>query len=303
VHAWLCFGSVATTKNQVLSSSLPLFSPLTLSPPCRPHLPHLAQDESGKIRIWDTTQEEHKLKYEYPVLGGKVNDIMWTEDSKRIVVGGGGGVPGRALLWDSGSSCGEILGHTKAINGVAVKQTRPFRVVTASEDGDQGIFNGPPFKFDHMNHEAVGSYLNMVRYNSDDSLYVSVSAKGKAFIYDGKDGTFKGELNGGAEQAHTAGIYGTCALSVFLVGGQENVRARGVKCDWIPCLLPGLNPACVRSKRIVISCGRISFLPLLSQIMSSPTLQASRSVRTQTNASLARLTRRSRCGMLQKIPC
>lgn len=45
---------------------------------------------SGKIRIWDTTQKEHLLKYEYQPFGGKIKDIAWTEDSKRIAVVGEG---------------------------------------------------------------------------------------------------------------------------------------------------------------------------------------------------------------------
>jgi len=47
-------------------------------------------DASGRIRIWDTTQKEHMLKYEYTPISGKVKDIAWTEDSKRIAVVGDG---------------------------------------------------------------------------------------------------------------------------------------------------------------------------------------------------------------------
>lgn len=47
-------------------------------------------DASGKIRIWDTTQKEHLLKYEYQPISGTVKDIAWTEDSKRMAVAGDG---------------------------------------------------------------------------------------------------------------------------------------------------------------------------------------------------------------------
>lgn len=47
-------------------------------------------DISGKLRIWDTTQKEHILKYEYQPFAGKIKDIAWTEDSKRIAVVGEG---------------------------------------------------------------------------------------------------------------------------------------------------------------------------------------------------------------------
>ena len=42
------------------------------------------------MRIWDALGSEHILKYEYQVLGGAVKDIVWTEDSKRLVAGGEG---------------------------------------------------------------------------------------------------------------------------------------------------------------------------------------------------------------------
>jgi len=47
-------------------------------------------DISGKIRIWDLTQKEHLLKYEYQPISGTIKDIAWTEDSKRIAVCGEG---------------------------------------------------------------------------------------------------------------------------------------------------------------------------------------------------------------------
>jgi WD40 repeat protein len=45
-------------------------------------------DQSGKIRIWDTTQSTHILKGEYPVIGGPIRDIAWDSESKRIAAVG-----------------------------------------------------------------------------------------------------------------------------------------------------------------------------------------------------------------------
>lgn len=47
-------------------------------------------DASGKLRIWDTTQKEHLLKYEYSPFAGRIKDIAWTEDSRRMAVVGEG---------------------------------------------------------------------------------------------------------------------------------------------------------------------------------------------------------------------
>lgn len=40
----------------------------------------------------------------------------------------------KVFTWDTGNSAGEMVGHTKRILSVAFKHTRPFRLVTASED-------------------------------------------------------------------------------------------------------------------------------------------------------------------------
>lgn len=66
---------------------------------------------------------------------------------------------GSVFLWDSGSSVGNIDGHTKSINAVDYKPTRPFRICTASEDLEVGFFEGPPFKLHHFN--KVGSNNNI----------------------------------------------------------------------------------------------------------------------------------------------
>ena len=54
---------------------------------------------------------------------------------------------GHVFLWDSGSSVGEISGHSKFINAIDYRPTRPFRVVTAGEDKHVCWFEGPPFRY------------------------------------------------------------------------------------------------------------------------------------------------------------
>ena len=55
-------------------------------------------------------------------------------------------------MWDTGTNVGDISGHNKAINSVAYKPTRPFRVATAGEDCKSGFFEGPPFKLKRIVH-------------------------------------------------------------------------------------------------------------------------------------------------------
>lgn len=48
---------------------------------------------------------------------------------------------------ETGTSVGEITGQSKPINSCDFRPSRPFRIVTGSEDNTIGVFEGPPFKF------------------------------------------------------------------------------------------------------------------------------------------------------------
>jgi WD40 repeat protein len=162
-------------------------------------------DVSGNVRIWDTTQPEHMLKYEYRPLSGAIKDIVWSPDSKRIVVAGEGRDKfGHAFMWDSGTSVGNIVGQTKNLNSVDFKSTRPFRVVTASEDRTLAFYHGPPFKFQFCmkNHTQ---FVNVVRYSPNGELICSGGHDCMAFLYNGESGEFIQSLGG--EKTHNGGIY------------------------------------------------------------------------------------------------
>ncbi|KAM3877916.1 WD repeat-containing protein 1 [Diretmus argenteus] len=163
-------------------------------------------DVSGKIRIWDTTQKEHLLKYEYQPFGGQIKDIAWTEDSKRIAaVGEGREKFASVFLWDTGSAVGDLSGHFKVINSVDLKQTRPFRLITGSDDTCGAFFEGPPFKF-KFTLTSHSRFVNCVRFSPDGNLFVTAAADGQIILYDGKTGEKTGSLGG--EKAHPdGGIY------------------------------------------------------------------------------------------------
>lgn len=162
-------------------------------------------DVSGKLRIWDSTQKEHILKYEYQPFGGKIKDISWSEDSKRIaIVGEGREKYGAVILWDSGSSVGEIAGHTKTINSVDIRPSRPYRLVTASDDNCGAFYHGPPFKFQFtlMDHTR---FVNCIRFSPDGARFATAGADGQIFVYDGTSGQKICALGG--DKAHDGGIY------------------------------------------------------------------------------------------------
>lgn len=162
-------------------------------------------DASGKIRIWDTVNKEHILKNEFQPIGGPIKDIAWSADNQRMVaVGEGRERFGHVFMSETGTSVGEISGQSKPINSVDFKPTRPFRIVTASEDNTLAVFEGPPFKFKCTKQEHT-RFAQAVRYSPDGTLFASAGFDGKIFLFDGATSELKGEIG---SPAHKGGVYG-----------------------------------------------------------------------------------------------
>jgi len=162
-------------------------------------------DQSGRLRIWDTVNKEHILKAEYTPFLGPIKDISWSADSQRMVVVGEGREKfGHVFMADTGTSVGEISGQSKPINSCDFKPTRPFRIVTGSEDNTIGIFEGPPFKF-KMTKTDHSRFVQAVRYSPDGEKFASGGFDGKVFIYEAKDSQLIGEVG---SPAHNGGVYG-----------------------------------------------------------------------------------------------
>eukprot|EP00002_Diphylleia_rotans_P007623 TRINITY_DN17282_c0_g1_i1.p1 TRINITY_DN17282_c0_g1~~TRINITY_DN17282_c0_g1_i1.p1 ORF type:complete len:608 (+),score=126.31 TRINITY_DN17282_c0_g1_i1:71-1894(+) len=165
-------------------------------------------DEHGNVRIWDTTQAEHILKFQCKPIAGPISDIAWSPDSQRIIaVGEGREKYGHVFMWDSGTSVGEIIGHTKQITSVDFKPTRPYRIVTSSIDQTVVQYEGPPFKY-KLTIKDHSKFVNCVRYSPSGDHFVSVGSDMKGYLYDAKTGDKVSELS--SENAHTGGIYGVC---------------------------------------------------------------------------------------------
>ncbi|XP_018025987.1 actin-interacting protein 1-like isoform X2 [Hyalella azteca] len=164
-------------------------------------------DIHGKVRIWDTVNAEHVLKAEYQPLGGCIRDLVWSPDSQRIaVVGDGRGKFAHVFMMDTGASVkGDLSGHSKVINSVDWKTSRPFRLVTGAEDNKVALYDGPPFQFMCSKTEHQ-KYVQVVRFSPNGEHFASGGFDGKVFVYDGKSGEVVREV--GEPGAHKGGIYG-----------------------------------------------------------------------------------------------
>ncbi|XP_071543486.1 actin-interacting protein 1 isoform X2 [Panulirus ornatus] len=162
-------------------------------------------DQHGKVRIWDTINPEHILKAEYQPLGGPIRDVCWSPDSQRIcVVGEGRGKFAHVFMMDTGASVkGDLSGHTKAINSVSWKPTRPFRIATGSEDSKSAFFEGPPFSFKCTKSDHC-KFVQSVRYSPNGERFATGGFDGKIFVYNGQNADLEREFG---SPAHKGGIY------------------------------------------------------------------------------------------------
>lgn len=161
-------------------------------------------DQSGKVRIWDTVNKEHLLKNEFQPIAGPIKDISWSNDNQRMVVVGEGRERfGHVFMAETGTSVGEISGQSKPINSVDFRPTRPYKIVTGSEDNSIAFFEGPPFKF-KMTKQDHTRFVQAVRYSPTGSHFASGGFDGKVFLYDGATANLVGEIG---TPAHKGGVY------------------------------------------------------------------------------------------------
>lgn len=153
--------------------------------------------------MWDCVGEG-ATKGEYHLIGGRINDLAWDGDSARIIaVGDGREKFGHCITADSGNSVGEISGHSSQVNSVSVRQQRPLRAATGSDDASVVFYHGAPFKF-NTSLRKHNRFVYGVAFSPDGGFLVSVGADRKIWLYDGKTGEAKGQIG---ENEHQGSIF------------------------------------------------------------------------------------------------
>jgi WD40 repeat protein len=101
---------------------------------------------------------------------------------------------GHCITFDTGNSVGEISGQSNVINSVSIRQQRPYRAATASDDQTIVFYHGTPFKFNTLHKGLHSNFVHGVAFSPDGTYFVSVGADRKIFLFDGKDGSLKTEI-------------------------------------------------------------------------------------------------------------
>ncbi|KDR80239.1 hypothetical protein GALMADRAFT_242541 [Galerina marginata CBS 339.88] len=177
-------------------------------------------DITGKVNVWDVIGEDKVSKGEYRVISGRVNDLAWDGESKRIIaVGDGKEKFGAAFMMDTGSSTGEIIGHSKIVNAVSIRHQRPFRAATAGDDNLIVFHTGVPYKYEKI-IKTHTKFVQDVQYAPSGDQFASVGSDAKIFLYDGQtgdtvaeftDSPHKGTINAGSWSPDSKSLFTSSA--------------------------------------------------------------------------------------------
>ncbi|EAQ84640.1 conserved hypothetical protein [Chaetomium globosum CBS 148.51] len=144
-------------------------------------------DVSGQVRVWDA-----------------VEAVNTKGDQRVIAVGDGRERFGHCFTADSGNSVGEVSGHSKVINAVAIRQQRPLRAATVSDDSSMCFLHGAPFKFANKAGGLHKGFVLGTAFSPDGNTLVTVGADKRIQLYDGKTGEPTQQVG---EGVHTGSIF------------------------------------------------------------------------------------------------
>ncbi|UMM41075.1 hypothetical protein L5515_017498 [Caenorhabditis briggsae] len=115
------------------------------------------------------------------------------------------------------------------MNSVDFKPSRPFRIVSGSDDNTVAIFEGPPFKFKSTFGDHT-KFVHSVRFNPDGSLFASTGGDGTIILYNGADGTKVGVFEDDSLKgvAHSGSVYGLtwspCGSKIATASADKTVK-------------------------------------------------------------------------------
>ncbi|GAA5879526.1 hypothetical protein JCM3774_002707 [Rhodotorula dairenensis] len=163
-------------------------------------------DAGGNVKVWDTASGNYSLKLEAKPIA-RINDIAVDGEGQRIiVVGEGKSAFGASFSLSTGSSIGEISGHSKVVNAVAMRPGRPFKAVTGSDDFSVCLLNGVPFKYGLTTRRHT-RFVQSLAYAPDGSAFASAGSDGQVFLYDGTTAEEKGAFCDSGVAAHDKGVF------------------------------------------------------------------------------------------------
>ncbi|KAJ2993301.1 hypothetical protein NUW58_g1884 [Xylaria curta] len=149
-------------------------------------------DVTGLVRVWASTKDGIKKKGEsdeWPAFSGRINDIAFASDGDRVIAVGDGREKFGHAFNITGGKVGEVTGHSKVINAIAIRPTertvRAISAVTVSDDASVCFLGNVPSPL-HFLSKADGLHKGFVlgtAISPDGSKLVTVGADKRIQLY------------------------------------------------------------------------------------------------------------------------
>ncbi|KAI1109001.1 WD40-repeat-containing domain protein [Nemania sp. NC0429] len=146
-------------------------------------------DVTGLVRVWASTKDGIKRKDEWPAFSGRINDIAFASDGDRVIAVGDGREKFGHAFNITGGKVGEVTGHSKVINAVAIRPTertvRAISAVTVSDDSSVCFLGNVPSPL-HFQSKADGLHKGFVlgaAISPDGSKLITVGADKRIQLY------------------------------------------------------------------------------------------------------------------------
>ncbi|TFY78699.1 hypothetical protein EWM64_g5314 [Hericium alpestre] len=179
-------------------------------------------DVAGNVRVWDTVGEDQALKGEYKAISGRVNDLEWDGDSKRIIaVGDGREKFGHAFMFDTGVPFKydkTIKTHTRFVQDLRFAASGDH-FASVGSDGKIFVYDGDVETRKSILTYSLGSGIASQQvgnvWNAPDTI-VSLSMSGDLNVFDRRSGEKPVKVLLGPQKAVTAAT--SASSDTFTVG-------------------------------------------------------------------------------------
>ena len=121
------------------------------------------------------------------MIGGKINQLIWSDDGDRLIAMGEGELKASAVLVSTGNKVGDIFGHTdKVLSGILTP--KPYKLLSVGESKEILLHPGVPFKGqgDRVTNAHEG-FINKISLSPDASKFITAGADKNIIIYNSEN--------------------------------------------------------------------------------------------------------------------
>jgi len=170
-------------------------------------------DEQGGIKVigYSEAEKDWMIKMEDEnILGGKINEIMWSDDDKKLAIVGCGPKRAIAINLDSKNTVGDVSCTTGDILTCDLKISRPFKFICGGEEREINYYKAMPMNHLKTMQNVHTNFIQKVAFTPNEwdkcAHFITVSSDKSIKVHNCE--TY--ELVVSKDAAHSMGIIDFC---------------------------------------------------------------------------------------------